>query len=232
LRADPAPARARSRPLSRAPQMDQQTLYEIVGYVASALVAVSLMMSSILRLRIINLLGAAAFAVYGVLIGAAPVAVVNVFIVAINLYYLNGMLRTREFFRLLEIRPTSEYLRDFLGFYDEEIRRFFPAGPPEPAAAPLTLFVLRDMVPAGVLMGEVREGGSLLVKLDFVIPAYRDFKVGRYLFADEAAFFRARGVSEIVSEPGTRVHSAYLRKMGFAPVDPADPRSPYRLRMP
>jgi GNAT superfamily N-acetyltransferase len=211
--------------------MDQQTLYEIVGYVASALVAVSLMMSSILRLRIINLLGAAAFAVYGVLIGAVPVAVVNVFIVAINLYYLNGMLRTREFFRLLEIRPTSEYLHAFLRFHDREIRRFFPAGPPDPAAAPLTLFVLRDMVPAGVLMGEVREGGSLLVKLDFVIPAYRDFKVGRYLFAEEAAFFRARGISEIVSDPGTPVHSAYLERMGFAPVDPADPRSPYRMRV-
>ena len=35
---------------------------EIIGYIASVLVAISLMMSSILRLRIINLVGASVFA--------------------------------------------------------------------------------------------------------------------------------------------------------------------------
>jgi hypothetical protein len=209
--------------------MDQQTLYEIIGYVASALVAVSLMMRSILRLRIINLVGALAFAVYGALIGAVPVAVVNLFIVGINLYYLRGMLRAREFFRLLEIRPGSDYLQDFLHFYEREIRRFFPAGPPAPAETPLTVFVLRDMVPAGLIMGEVRDGGALHVKLDFVIPAFRDFKIGRFVFAEQAEFFRSRGIGEILSEPGSPEHTQYLRRMGFHPVDPRDARSLYRL---
>jgi len=57
--------------------MDRPLLLELVGYAASALIAISLMMSSILRLRLINLAGAAAFATYGLLIRAYPVAVLT-----------------------------------------------------------------------------------------------------------------------------------------------------------
>src|SRR4028119_64267 len=96
--------------------MDSQMVLEIMGYVASVLVAVSLMMSSILRLRLINLVGSAAFTVYGVLIHAYPVAVVNLIIVLINLYYLRQMLGSREYFKLLRVQPGSEYLAAFLDF--------------------------------------------------------------------------------------------------------------------
>ncbi len=55
-------------------------IYEIIGYTASILVAVSLMMRSVFKLRVINLPGAVAFTAYGLLIGAYPVAAVNFFI--------------------------------------------------------------------------------------------------------------------------------------------------------
>lgn len=211
--------------------MDGQWILEAVGYLASGLVAVSLMMSSILRLRLINLLGSGAFAVYGFLIHAYPVAAVNGFIVLINLYYLRQMLRTREYFRLLEIRADSEYLHAFLHFYAREIRRFLPDFAAPRGGHPLTLFILRDMVPAGLLIGEVEEGDRLRVELDFVIPAYRDFKIGRYLFAEQAEFFRARGIREIVSEGGSPEHQAYLRRMGFSPAGPEGGSGPYRLAL-
>lgn len=204
--------------------MTDPWMLEALGYVASILVAISLMMRSILRLRLINLLGAAAFALYGLLIGAYPVAVVNLLIIGINLYYLHGMLRTKAFFRLLEIRPDSEYLRYFLDHYADEIRRFQP-GPTltlTPDASHLTLFVLRDLVPAGVFVAERRGPHALLVALDFVIPPYRDLKIARYLFAERSDFFRARGITEILSRPGSPAHTAYLRRMGFEPVETGD----------
>ena len=67
---------------------------EIIGYAGSLLVAVSLMMSSLVRLRWINLGGALAFAVYGWLVGAYPVLAVNGFIVLVNVYYLWRMNRS------------------------------------------------------------------------------------------------------------------------------------------
>ncbi len=48
--------------------MNIAQIFEIVGYVASILVAVSLLMRSILRLRVINLIGAITFVIYGLLI--------------------------------------------------------------------------------------------------------------------------------------------------------------------
>lgn len=209
--------------------MDSQMVLEIVGYAASVLVAVSLMMSSILKLRVINLVGSLAFTIYGVLIHAYPVAAVNLLIVFINLYYLRQMLGSREYFTLLRVRPDSEYLRCFVDFHRAEIERFVPGFAGPPAGRELTFFVLRDMVPAGLFIGEVREGGALLVTLDFVIRPYRDFKTGQYVFSAQSDFFRKEGIREILSEPGSREHQAYLRKMGFAPVDPANDASLYRL---
>jgi hypothetical protein len=208
--------------------MDQKMVLEIVGYVASVLVAISLMMSSILKLRLINLVGSLAFTVYGVLIHAYPVAVVNGLIVLINLYYLRQMLGSREFFKLLRVRPDSAYLRAFLDFHRADIARFLPGFAHEPSQGQLTFFILRDMVPAGLFIGEREGDGALRVRLDYVIPQFRDFKTGRFLFRDQAEFFREQGVREIVSEPGSKTHADYLRRMGFA----AGADGVYRLAVP
>ena len=78
--------------------MDSSMIYEIIGYSASALVAISLMMSSIVKLRVINLIGAALFTLYGLLIGAYPVAVLNFTIVLIDLYYLRETIKSKVYF--------------------------------------------------------------------------------------------------------------------------------------
>ncbi len=209
--------------------MSEQMMLEVLGYTASALVAISLTMSSILRLRIINLIGAITFTVYGWLIGAIPVAAVNLFIVFINLYYLRGMMRTREFFRLLEVSGPSEYVQYFLDHYAAQIRRFTP-GAPAAGGADLCVMVLRDLVPAGLLMGDV-EGHTLRVRVDFVIPRFRDFKVGRYLYEECAGFFSERGIREIVSPRGSSEHEKYLRRMGFRPMPVAGGEPEFRLAL-
>ncbi len=200
--------------------MDTATIYEIIGYVASILVAVSLMMRSILRLRIINLLGALFFTVYGLLIRAYPVAAVNFFIVLIDLYYLYDMLKAKEYFDLLEVQPSSDYLHYFLDFYGDEIRKFMPEFDRVSALeeGQLIFFVLRDMVPAGLFIGDVRQEGVLCVALDFVIPGYRDFKIGRYVYKKQDDFFLKRGIETIYSRPGSETHASYLQRMGFERV--------------
>jgi GNAT superfamily N-acetyltransferase len=207
--------------------MSEQMMLELLGYVASILVAISLTMRSILRLRVINLVGAVTFAIYGWLIGAIPVAAVNLFIVGINIFYLREMLRGREFFRLLEITGPSEYVRLFLDHYGNEIRRFTPDAAGHDGAE-VSVMILRDLVPAGLLMGDV-DGSTLRVKVDFVIPQFRDFKVGRYLYEERADFFRRRGIREIESPRGSREHEKYLRRMGFEPVGDGSDSDRFRL---
>ncbi|TAL00817.1 MAG: hypothetical protein EPO07_09165 [Verrucomicrobia bacterium] len=195
--------------------MDKQFLLELLGYAASVLIAVSLMMSSLVRLRLINMAGAAAFAVYGFLIHAYPVAVLNGAIALVNLFFLARMLRAKAFFQLLKLRPESDYLRHFLDFYREDIQRILPGFEYRPVGNQVTLFVLRDCAPAGVFIAEQQPDGVLRVILDFVIPNYRDLKIGKFLFVEQAEFFRERGVCEIVIAPRTKKFGAYLVKVGF-----------------
>ena len=193
---------------------------QLLGYAASVLIATSLLMRSIVRLRLINLAGALAFSLYGFLIGAYPVGILNLMTATINVVQLVRLQRRREIFRILRIRPDSPYVDYFLRFQAEDIARFFPNfrdptyGDEEDR---LTVIVLRDLIPAGLLLGEIR-GSTLVVELDYVVPQYRDTKVGRYLFIDEAGYFRALGIHEILSPADTEVHAKYLRSMGFTPV--------------
>lgn len=202
--------------------MTQSSWLPVLGYAASILIAVSLLMRSIVRLRVINLAGAATFSVYGFLIGAYPVGILNLMTSIINVVQLVRLRRRREIFRLLEIRPSAPYLYYFLEFQREDIRRFFPSFqdplmPETDDPARLAILVLRDLVPAGLLLGTIR-GDRLEVELDYVVPQYRDLKVGRFLFTDEADYFRRLGVREIIGYGDTKAHADYLQRIGFEPA--------------
>ncbi len=188
-------------------------LIEIIGYTGSVLVAVSLMMSSIVKLRLINLIGAVVFSTYGFIIGALPVGFLNGFIALVDIYYIIEIFSTKEYFRVLEVKYDSEYLKYFLKFHENDIKKFIPTFSFEPGEHWIVLFVLRDTVPAGLVCAEYHDEDHLFLNLDFAIPGYRDFKVGKYVFPK---IFEKRKVKKIYSEPGNNKHEQYLRRMGFA----------------
>jgi hypothetical protein len=61
---------------------------EIIGYIAMTLVGISFLMKEIKALRMLNLLGASTFILYGVILSQPPIYILNIFIVLVNLYYL------------------------------------------------------------------------------------------------------------------------------------------------
>ena len=61
---------------------------EWIGYAASIVIAISLTMTAIVPLRIINSIGCLLFVVYGLYLEAYPVALANAVIVLINIYNL------------------------------------------------------------------------------------------------------------------------------------------------
>ncbi|WP_299688554.1 YgjV family protein [uncultured Vibrio sp.] len=71
-------------------------MVEILGYAASVMVALSLTMKDIVRLRVLNFIGCALFTVYGVIIDAWPVAVTNGFIACVNIYFLAKMQKEKK----------------------------------------------------------------------------------------------------------------------------------------
>ena len=61
---------------------------EWVGYAASIMIAISLLMTDILKLRIINSIGCVLFVIYGFSVNAYPVGVINAFIFLVNIFYI------------------------------------------------------------------------------------------------------------------------------------------------
>lgn len=70
-------------------------LVQWIGYAASACILISLTMTNIVKLRIVNTIGCLLYVVYGVLLDAYPVAIPNFIIIFINLYNLYKLKKNR-----------------------------------------------------------------------------------------------------------------------------------------
>lgn len=203
-------------------------IFEVVGYIASGLIVLSIVQKSILRLRIIGLGGSFAFIAYGVLISAYPIVAVNILTASIHIWFLRKLTaRKSEVFEILHVAPESRYLRRFLDHYRSDISRFQPDFAFEPRAHDLTAFVLRDLVPAGLLVGSRAEDGSVELGLDYAIPAYRDFRMGAWVFSRESGLFVDDEVHRVVTSATTPEHARYLRRMGF--TDVSDSRGQFEI---
>ncbi|MBW3696069.1 hypothetical protein EK599_10195 [Vibrio sp. T187] len=71
-------------------------MVEILGYAASIMVAISLTMKDIVRLRVLNFIGCGLFTAYGVMIDAWPVVATNGFIACVNIYFLAKMQQEKK----------------------------------------------------------------------------------------------------------------------------------------
>ena len=196
--------------------MSASTLYEIIGYVGSAFIVVSLTRKSIVKLRLFGLAGTTAFLGYALLIEAYPIAIVNVIIIGIHLYFLRQLLsKKRDYFQILTVGKESRYLDYFLEYYDDQIREEQPDFVRDPSDDNVRAFILRDLVPAGLFIGRVCPDHSVEVLLDFVIPQYRDFRIGSYLYSRRSGIFADPQCDRAWSVARTKLHAEYLKKMGF-----------------
>lgn len=60
---------------------------EVFGYIGTALVIISMMMTSVVKLRIINMCGGLISLIYAVLCNTWPVVVLNACLISINMYH-------------------------------------------------------------------------------------------------------------------------------------------------
>ena len=194
--------------------MDSQIL-QLIGYIASGIIALSMTMNSIVKFRWINLAGASSFATYGFLIDAYPVMALNGFIVSVDIYYLLKIYTKSQLFDTLEVRGDNKYLLKFLDFHKKEIQEFFPGFEYKPEMNTISFFVLRNMAVAGIFLAHRENDNVLKVGLDYVIPEYRDHKNGKYVYHHLKDKFKNDGFERIITQGGTPKHLKYLKKLGF-----------------
>ncbi len=188
----------------------------LVGYAASVLLALSLLVNNDLRFRWLNLFGCLAFIIYGILITAFPIILTNTILLLINAFYLVKAYNTKENFDLLEFIPGDKIINKFLQFYNKDIESYFPEYKLAGNDNDIRFVTLRDMVIANIFVAELSADGKAYVKINYTVPKYRDYKVGTFIFEKEKTFLKTKGIQQLLySNVSNKNHEAFLKRMGF-----------------
>ena len=190
--------------------------YQFVGYAGSVLIALSLMMKNIFKLRKVNLIGATTFAVYGFLVHAYPVLLLNSFIALVDIYYLAQMYRRKDAFSLMPVlNPNHSYLNKFLDFYRDDIQNFSPEFDRSKTTEGNCYFILRNLFPVGIFIYKVNKETEAEILLDYAIPDYRDLKNAEYLYYAATEFLKEKGIKTLITKSSVKKHTNYLKRVGF-----------------
>lgn len=183
---------------------------ELFGYLGTALVLLSMMMTSVVKLRVLNIIGSAISMLYAFFSGTWPVVFLNGGLILINLYQLLHLRRTEVAFRLVSTAVTDGTLRYYLTLYREDIAQFFPTFRQEPDSNGQAYVVYDRAEAVGLLIGR-QEPQGFLVELDYAMPRYRNCSVASFLFDQ----LKKQGTTCVIAQPGPDCHNRYLAQMGF-----------------
>ncbi len=193
--------------------MDAKMIFEIIGYIGSALVLISFLMVSVVKLRIVNSIGSAVCVIYGLLIGAYPTVVMNVCLLAINVYYLIKMSNTEKSYDLVRVNIDESLTKYTINRYKDDIAKCFPGISMNFEGANRGYIICHEGKPVGITIGK-EENRAIELMLDYSIPEYRDFSIGSFLMSNMAV----DGIDKIIYTGSDENHKAYLKGTGFKEV--------------
>ncbi len=192
--------------------MRLELILELIGYLGSLLVIVSMLMTSVVKLRVINTIGSVIFCAYALAIHSYPTAAMQVCLIIINIINLHKLNNTKKEYAAVTTKADDGFLAHFLFTNAGDIKKFFPDFS-SPAASDKIFLITCEQVPAGVFIARDNGQGCLSVKLDYTTPAYRDCSAGKFLYAH----LKKLGIKKITAETKIPAHEKYLSKMGFLP---------------
>ncbi|MCR4633858.1 MAG: YgjV family protein [Erysipelotrichaceae bacterium] len=196
--------------------MNTHFLIEAFGYLGSFLVLVSMLMTSVVKLRIINTVGSVIFTIYAFIIKSYPTALMNFCLVLINLHFLWKMSRIEKEYEVVECDRNDVLLNYLLDHYRSDIEKIFPGVGIDDKQIDRAYVVVNQGKPVGFTLTDA-QGEEMELKLDYSIPAYRDFSIGTALFA----YLKQRGIARVIYKGPDENHTAYLNNQGFVKKDGA-----------
>ena len=190
--------------------MNFNFLIEAFGYLGSFLVLVSMLMTSVVKLRIINTIGSVIFTIYAFIIKSYPTALMNFCLVLINLHFLWKMSKSDRVYEVVECDRNDILLKYLLNHYHDDIDKIFPGLDYDLKNVDRAYVVLCQAKPVGIMLADV-QGDTMEIKLDYSIPEYRDFSIGSFLFD----YLAKRDIRKVIYKGPDENHIAYLNNQGF-----------------
>lgn len=195
--------------------MNTNTIIEMIGYLGSSLVLISFLMASVAKLRIVNSVGSVIFTIYAFIIKSYPTAVMNLCLVLINVYYLVKLNNTSIDYTCIKVSKDDPVIKHFIEFYMKDIQKCFPGINTDFDSSDVGYAVLHEGTPTGLFFGKKQPEDNIDILLDYSIPQYRDFSIGKFLYSK----FPEDGFKTLTYKGPDKHHMPYLAKMGFERYD-------------
>lgn len=193
--------------------MSTRVLLEIIGWVGSALVVLSLAQARVWRFRVLNFAGAVLATAYNVVLGIWPFAAMNGIIAVIDAYWMVRLRREStvpsDAYDLVVVSGDDPFFTRFLRRYGHDARQYYPAFDPG-APREATVLVMRGDETVGAVVIADTRNGTAHIALDYVTERFRDFSPGKFVYENSGLFDRL-GVATITSTGDPD----YLQRMGF-----------------
>lgn len=193
----------------------ESNLPELIGYTASILIAVSMLMTSVLRLRWFILVGNLLFIVYAILIQAYPILILNSFNAVVNIWFIWQAYNLKGNYAVLHAESNAPMLERFLSYYIDDIQKFFPKFTRFDPDDVVFLIVKGTAVISVVGFRKINDDAFEVV-IDYVAKTHRNHKPGKLIYEQENIFDRL-ACKVIYAHSFHKKHDKYLRKLKFKP---------------
>lgn len=107
------------------------------------------------------------------------------------------------------------YLEHFLHYYQNDIQRIFPRFDFHIEEEYLIAMLVSDMETVGLIVAEIVSVDTLHIKLDYMVPKYRNSQLAHTFYRCELRCIDFLGYSNFVIEPQGVEHNKYLERLGF-----------------
>lgn len=194
--------------------MSTRALLELIGWIGSALVVLSLAQARVWRFRIMNFAGAILATFYNAVLGIWPFAAMNGVIAVIDAYWIVRLKResqpSSDAYELVEVNHDDAFLAHFLKIHGADAQQYYPQFDPEQESL-TNLFVMRGDETVGLVVIADADGEVATVSLDYVTERFRDLSPGKFVYTNSGLFERL-AVDQVRSLGGD---PDYLARMGF-----------------
>lgn len=188
--------------------IDIKVLFEIIGYSGTLLVVLSMMMTSVIKLRIINICGSILSMTYAIISNTWPIVLMNGALIIINILQLIRSFSRKLNFNYKKVSTNELSFKHFMEIYKNDLDKHFNKITISGKEEVFLVFIDTELV--GVLVG-VKNNNRFNVIIDYAIPKYRDMSIGKYLYPK----LKEHGIEIIIQSSGIKKHNKYLVSMGF-----------------
>lgn len=193
-------------------------MWEVFGWTGSVLVVLSLMIPSVRKFRVLNLIGSLIATIYNAYFGIWPYAVMNGSIVLINVYWLWRLSQEGETeekgYSVVAASVDDPIVQRFISRNSADISKSYPTFTAEALDGTHVRLVMHDEEVVGLFALRPAINGVSNIVVDYVTERFRDFGPGAYVYSSKNLFDDV-AADTLIFPANHTTDPHYFKKQGF-----------------